>query len=175
MDLFEAFGKRYSYRGGFKNQAIPRADLVKIVQAGVQAPSGCNAQTTSFIVVDEPELIKQIAGIMDRQTVNESQAIIVCAVDHRSVYQNMSFAAEDCAAAVENILLAITALNYASVWLDGVLRTEKRAEKIAALLHIPADLQVRVILPLGVPTTPGVQRERKPFSERVWFNRYGQP
>ena len=49
MDVFEAIGKRYSYRGGFQPRAIPREDLSKIVQAGLQAPSGCNAQTTAFV------------------------------------------------------------------------------------------------------------------------------
>ena len=174
MDVFEAIGKRYSCRGGFRDQAIPRENLVKIVQAGIQAPSGCNAQTTSFVLVDEPGSIAQIAGILDRQVVTEAKAILVCVVDHRPVYQDKSFGVEDCAAAVENMLLAITALGYATVWLDGVLRAEQRAEKIAAILGIPANLQVRVILPLGVPAAPGVQRERKPFSERAWFNRYGQ-
>jgi nitroreductase len=175
MDLFEAIGKRHSYRGGFRNQAIPREDLRKIVQAGLQAPSGCNAQTTSFVVVDEPSLIAQIAGVIDRQGVKEARAIIVCVVDHRPVYQSQSFGAEDCAAAVENMLLAITALGYATVWLDGVLRAEQRAEKIAAILGIPAHLQVRIILPLGVPVAPGTPREKKPFAERAWFNRFGQP
>jgi len=175
MELFEAISKRHSYRGGFKAQAIPREDLTRIVQAGIQAPSGCNAQTTSFVIVDEPDKIAQIAGILERQAVKEAQAIIVCVIDHRPVYQNQSFGAEDCAAAVENMLLAVTALGYATVWLDGVLRAEQRAERIAAILGIPAPLQVRIILPLGIPTTPGEQREKKPFAERAWFNRYGRP
>ena len=34
-------------------------------------------------------------------------------------------------------------------------------------------LEVRIILPLGVPSEPGQQKEKKPFAERAWFNRYG--
>ena len=53
MDVFEAIAKRHSYRGPFRDRAVPRADLERIVQAGLQAPSGKNAQTTSFVIVDD--------------------------------------------------------------------------------------------------------------------------
>jgi len=173
MDVFEAIARRHSYRGEFENIAVPREDLRKIVQAGIQAPSGCNAQTTSFVIVDDPDILARIAEVIDRPFVRTARAIIVCLVDHRPVYQGKSFGVEDCAAAVENMLLAITALGYATVWLDGVLRSEQRAERIGAILGVPATLQVRIVLPLGVPKESWVQKEKKAFSERAWFNRYG--
>jgi hypothetical protein len=71
------------------------------------------------------------------------------------------------------MLLAVTALGYATVWLDGVLRVEDRAARIGRLLGVPTGQSVRIILPIGVPATPGVQREKLPFSQRAWFNRYG--
>ena len=61
MDFFAAVKKRHSYRGGFQEIAIPRQDLEKIVQAGLDAPSGKNAQTTEFVIVDEQDLVRQIA------------------------------------------------------------------------------------------------------------------
>jgi len=42
MELFEAIKERYSYRGPFKSQPVPEKDLRKIVQAGLDAPSGKN-------------------------------------------------------------------------------------------------------------------------------------
>ena len=45
--------------------------------------------------------------------------MIVCVADPRPVFQTMSFVLEDCAAAVENILLALTSLGYATVWFEG--------------------------------------------------------
>ena len=173
MELFEAIEKRHSYRGAFLDAPVPREDLRRIVQAGIQAPSGCNAQTTSFVIVDEPAVLGKLAEIMDRPVVRTAKAVIVCAVSHAPAYGAMSFAAEDCAAAVENMLLAVTALGYASVWLDGALRSERRAERIGELLGVPPDLQVRVLLPLGLPAEPLLPKEKKPFAERAWFNRYG--
>jgi nitroreductase len=85
----------------------------------------------------------------------------------------MSFAEEDCGAAVENLLLAITALGYATVWLDGALKVEDRATRVGQLLGVPPEKTVAVALPLGIPKQPGTQRERMPFDQRAWYNRYG--
>lgn len=173
MDLFDAIANRYSYRGQFTAAGVPRGDLEKIVQAGIQAPSGCNEQVVSFVIVDDPHLLDQIAEIIDKPVCRSAKAMIVCVANPRSAYGNVSFAVEDCAAAVENMLLAITALGYASVWLDGALRVEDRAQRIGRLLDVPPDEAVRILLPVGVPAEPGRQREKLPFGRRAWFNRYG--
>jgi len=173
MDVFEAIAKRYSYRGPFIEARIPREDLRKIVQAGIQAPSGKNEQVTSFVIVDDPDLIRQIAQIVAKPVCETAQAFIVCVADSRPVFENIAFDAEDCAAAVENMLLAITAMGYAAVWLDGVLRFNNVAQRIGDLLGVPQDRKIRVLLPLGVAAQPGVQKEKLPFEKRASFNRYG--
>jgi len=173
MDLFEAISKRYSYRGDFTDATIPRDDLEKIVQAGIQAPSACNQQVTSFVIVDDADLLTEIAQIVGRPVCKTAKAMIVCIADPRPVFKNMAFSVEDTSASVENILLAITALGYATVWLDGVLRADDVAERIGKLLGVPFNQSVRVLLPIGVPAVPGEQLEKLPFEKRAWFNRYG--
>ncbi len=172
MDVFEAISQRYSYRGRFTDAPVPREDLVKIVEAGIRAASACNAQVASFVAVDDPALLRQIAEIVAKPVCETARAMIVCVADPRPVYGSTSFAAEDCAASVENMLLAITALGYATVWLDGVLRSEDRASRIGRLLGVPDGKMVRILLPIGVAAEPGLQRERLPFERRAWFNRF---
>ncbi len=174
MDVFEAIEKRYSYRGEFTDAAVRRADLQRIVQAGIQAPSGMNEQVASFVIVDDPDMLGKLAKILDRPVANTAKAMIVCVTDPRPTYKDMSFAVEDCAAAVENMLLAIVALGYDTVWLDGVLRFENVAERIAQLLGVPGGHTVRIVLPLGVAAKPGSQKEKLAFAKRASFNRYGR-
>ena len=57
MNLFEAIAKRLSYRGGFKDGPVSRDDLIKIVEAGLKAPSGKNGQTTSFVIIDDQQIL----------------------------------------------------------------------------------------------------------------------
>jgi nitroreductase len=175
MDLFEAITKRHSYRGPFLDKAVSRDHLRQIVEAGLKAPSGCNAQSTTFVIVDDPALVKAVAQMSTAKGVQTAQAFIACIVNdpHLPAVAGMSFEVEDCSAAVDHMLLAIAALGYASVWIDGWLRREGRAEKIGELLKLPKGKRIRVILPIGVPAEPGAQPAKKPFSERVWYNVYG--
>lgn len=176
MELFDAIKKRQSYRGGFKNQTIPREDLIKIVQAGLDAPSGKNCQTTAFVIVDDLALVNQIRQLhATNKAVQQAQSFIVCIIDKNPAasYEGYAFQVEDCAAAVENMLLAITALGYASVWIDGWLRLEGRNEAIGRLLGVPEDKIVRVLLPVGIPSEEYKRPAKKSFNERAWFNRYG--
>jgi nitroreductase len=173
MELFEAISKRYSYRGDFTDAPVPREDLKKIVGAGIQAPSACNQQVASFVIVDDAELLAEIAQIVGRPLCKTAKATIVCIADPRPVFKDIAFSVEDTSAAVENMMLAITALGYATVWLDGVLRVDDVAQRIGKLLGVPKGQTVRVLLPIGVPAVPGEQLEKMPFERRAWFNRYG--
>lgn len=175
MELFEAMEKRHSYRGPFKEEAVPREDLKRIVQAGIQAPSGRNAQTTSFVIVDGPEQVSQIAAMEGgSQALSEAKAYIACVISVKPepVYEGHAFEVEDCAAAVENMLLAVTALGYATVWIDGWLRVKNRAARVGGLLGVPDGKVVRVLLPVGVPAEVHAQKEKKPFEARACFNRW---
>ncbi len=175
MDTFEAIARRHSYRGPYRDQPVPRADLQRIVQAGLQAPSGRNGQTTRFVIIDDPDLVARIRPLHDTNTaMQQAQAYIACIIDRDPppVFHNFSFAVEDCAAAVENMLLAITALGYATVWIDGWLRLQGRAEFLGQLLGVPPSKVIRVLLPIGVPAESWTQKEKLPFEQRAWFNRY---
>lgn len=177
MDFFETVKKRHCYRGAFTGAAVPREDLERIVQAGLDGPSGCNAQTTRFVIVDDPALAAKIQAMHPaNKAMQQAAAYIACIVDKQpaGVFEDLSFQVEDCAAAVQNMLLAITAMGYASVWVDGWLRREGRAETIGAWLGLPEGKIVRILLPVGEPAEAFNPPEKMPFAQRAWFNRYGQ-
>ncbi len=176
MDLFEAIKKRHSYRGAFTDASVPREDLEKIVQAGLDAPSGKNCQTTRFVIVDESQLLEQIGQMHPaNKAMQQAKAFIACIIDTNpeAIYEGFEFQVEDCAAAVENMLLAITALGYASVWIDGWLRVDNRNEAIGELLGVPKTKIVRILLPIGVPAKEVRGPEKMAFEERAWFNHFG--
>lgn len=172
MDIFDVIRRRHSYRGGYTDDPVPESDLRKIVQAGIQAPSGCNAQTTSFVIVTEKDKIKKTATLLEKEFAANAQALIVCIVEDCPVYHGMSFGVEDCSAAVENMLLATEALGYAAVWLDGCIRLDDREREIAEMLNVPERMQVRVILPVGVAEKKWEQKEKLSFEKRAFFNTY---
>ena len=175
MELFTAIAKRHSYRGAYRNTPVTRKTLCRIVAAGLKAPSGCNAQTTTFVIVDDPRKLAAIRALHPMTAVQQAKAVIACVIHKKAppAYGHESFEIEDCSAAIENILLAITALGLGSVWIDGHLREAGRAEKLNRLLGVPRDRTVRVMLPVGYPVSRGPLRAKRPFGTRAWFNKHG--
>ena len=167
MDFFEAVTKRYSHRSAYEPTVVPDEDLAKIVDAGLRAPSGCNEQTTSFIVITNSEMRAEIAKIFNSEAVSTAPAIIVAHTKKVTFNFDLDFELEDYGAAIENILLAATAMGYASLWLDGGTRLNGTDTALAKLLNLPEGQQVRTIMPIGIPKTYGKQAPRKPAEERV--------
>lgn len=175
MELFDAIRQRHSYRGPYRYKDIPRRDLQRIVQAGLDAPSGRNHQTTAFVIIDDKEILKIIGGMRDAtRSMQDARAMIACVIDRQpaAIAYSQTFEIEDCAAAVENMLLATTALGYASVWIDGWLRRGNHAEAVGKLINLPDYKMVRVLLPLGTPAEEIQPPEKKAFEQRAWFNSY---
>lgn len=170
MDFFDVVKLRGSYRGPFAQEAVPQEALRKILEAGVRAPSGYNLQTTSFYVVTDAALRQKLAAIFPTKAVQTAPVLLVAsskcirAGDHA-----LQFELEDYAAAVENVMLAITASGYAGVWMDGMMKFEGNAERVRALLHIPADETPRTLIPLGRPLEPVTQKPKQPLEARVKY------
>ena len=176
MDIFEIISKRRSYRGAYKPDPIPREDLRKILQAGLDAPSGCNKQTTSLIAVDDPELLKKIREAVDRPAGEPAPAAIFVLTRRIAAYRDRCFSVQDYSAAIENMLLAIVALGYESCWYEGYMTGRDRAGyRIAQVLDVPEEYELVCYLPIGIPESRPLPINKLPFEERAWFNGFGRP
>jgi nitroreductase len=161
MDALEAIRKRRSVRK-YTGDPIPREDLEKIVDAGRLAATGSNRQPWDFVVVTDREMIDQLkvaAGWMDK-----AGAIVAVVMDPSSRWW-----VEDGAAAVENMLIASTALGYGSCWLEGY--TLPREEEFKKLLGIPEKKRLLTLVPIGVPAE-WPTKEKKALEEVLHWERY---
>ena len=161
MDALEAIRKRRSVRE-YTGDPIPRADLETIVDAGRLAATGGNRQPWDFIVVTEREMIEQLK--VASQWMDRAGAIIAVVLDPSSRWW-----LEDGSAAVENMLIASTALGYGSCWLEGY--TLPREEEFKALLGVPDDRRLLTLIPIGVPVS-WPTREKKSLEEVIHWERY---
>ena len=161
MDALEAIRKRRSVRQ-YTGDPIPREDLEKIVDAGRLAATGSNRQPWDFVVVTDREMIDQLkvaAGWMDK-----AGAIVAVVMDPSSRWW-----LEDGAAAVENMLIASTALGYGSCWLEGY--TLPREEEFKKLLGSPDKKRLLTLVPIGVPAE-WPTKEKKALEEVLHWERY---
>lgn len=174
MDFFEAVAKRHSYRGEFEDRQIPEEDIRKIMDAALRAPSGLNKQTTSFVLVTDPALRKSLAEIFPHKGISTAPLVVVAISVYMEIYGGKAFEIQDYSAAVENLLLAATALGYAAVWTDGESKDGNRQAEIAKLLNIPDEYTIQALIPVGVAKKAANQAAKKPLEERVYFNTFKQ-
>ena len=162
---------RHSYRGTFLQENVPEEDLITIAREGIDAPSGCNKQTTDVIVVNDPEALARKKGKIDPPVAKTAPAMIVVLTRRINAYRDRCFAIQDYSAAIENMLLAIVELGYQSCWYEGhITDVDRICDKIAAVLNVPEDYDVVCILPVGKAADEFHAPSKKPFSERVRFN-----
>ena len=161
MDALEAIRKRRSVRD-FTGAAIPKEYIEQIVDAGRLAATGYNNQPWDFIVVTERAMIEKLK--VASQWMEKAGAIIAVVLDPAS-----QFWVEDGAAAVENILIASTALGYGSCWLEGY--TLPLEEEFKKLLGVPEGKRLLTLVPIGVPVEwPTI--EKKPLEEVIHWEMY---
>jgi nitroreductase len=139
MDALEAITTRRSTRK--YGADVPEKELIeKVIEAGRYAPSGGNSQTTHFLVITDPDVLKELVWIVQtafakmeiqpdtytslKNSINASRrgnyvfhyntpVLIVTA--NKKGYGN---AMADSACALENMMIAANALNLGSCWIN---------------------------------------------------------
>jgi nitroreductase len=161
MEALEAIRRRRSVRS-YTGEPIPREDLEKIVDAGRLAATGNNRQPWDFIVVTDRAMIQELK--VASEWMEKAGAIIAVVLDPSSRWW-----LEDGSAAVENMLIASTALGYGSCWLEGY--TLPREEAFKALLGVPEEKRLLTLVPIGV-SVEWPTKEKKPLEEVLHWETY---
>ena len=178
MNTLDAIRSRCSYRGAYESKPVPREDLRTILEAGLAAPSGCNKQTTSLIAVDNPQMLAKLNALIDPPVGKTDTApAMICVLTRRIIaYRDRCFSVQDYAAAIENMLLAIADMGYASCWIEGhVTDVDRIGRKMADLLGVPEEYDLVCYLPIGIPSEEIRSGAKKlPFESRAWFNGFEQ-
>jgi len=79
----------------------------------------------------------------------------------------------DTSAAIENMLLMITALGLGACWVIAPCIDIRDEERIKALLDMPAGLKAISIISVGRPTRPHRPRPRLPMNQLVFSEKWG--
>lgn len=158
MDCIDAIMTRRSIRN-YTDEPVTDEQLETVLRAAMAAPSAGNQQSWRFIVArDEAQRLAlseatPYAGMIARGQVG----IVVCG-DTRDE-KHPGYWVQDCAAAIENLLLAAHATGLGAVWI-GVHPIPERAEAVRRICGLPEGVEPLSMIALGHPA------EEKPAAER---------
>jgi nitroreductase len=153
----------------FRSDPIPKEHIDLFIEVLRWAPSAGNRQPWRFHIVTKKKKKQELAEAAFGQNFITPAPIVfgVVAVPEESAARygergERLYCIQDTAAAVENLLLAATALGYGSCWIgafddDAVSRT----------LGLPPGHIPVALVPLGRPARFGQRTGRRPASETV--------
>lgn len=170
MEAIEAILKRRSVRR-YKPDPIPEEHLRRILECGRQSPSAGNRQPWHFVVTKDPELKGQLARACNGQTWMADAYIILTGVGLPEVSRGSTgrlWYQVDVAIAMQDMILAATALGYGTCWIGAF-----DEEEVKRVLEIPEELAVVALTPIGVPAESPSPRPRKAPEEVFSEEKFG--
>lgn len=172
MELMQAIRERRSVR---KYTGEPVSDEVvrELLEAAMMAPSAGNAQPWQFVVMRDPEILAQVKSINPRAVWVESAGLGILVCGDRSLEKYPGYWAQDCSAAVQNLLLAVHAKGLGAVW-TGVHTRPEREDGFRKLCKLPENIEPMAFIVVGVPDQESTSESRYK-AERIHRNAFGTP
>jgi len=134
----------------YTEQDVTPEQVETILKAAMAAPSGMNLQPWRFVVVREQETKDKLSGGFNKMISKAPVVIVVCGyTPGRFDGENRNWTA-DCAAATENLLLAVEALGLGAVW-TACYPYEERLSTTIEALGLPEEVKPYCIVPIGHP------------------------
>jgi nitroreductase len=144
LDVIKA---RRSIRS-YTSDPIVDEQIQTLLEAAMAAPSASNRQPWEFIVVRDAQSRQALSQVHPWAKMAAGAPVVVVVCGRPDVSRHW---VEDCSAATENLLLAVTALGLGAVWV-GVYPSAERQAEMRGILGIPDSVHVLCMVPLGHPT-----------------------
>jgi len=172
-NFLELCEKRQSCRSFDETKSVEHEKLVKMVEAARLAPSACNSQPWSFVVIETPELVAEVASACQQLGFNKftknANAFILIQEEPAKL---LEAAAKLCGSqyyAQHDMGTAVVTLCYeaAEQGLGTCIMGMYDREKMAELLKIPATKRLGLMLAVGYPKSEGAREKKRKSIEEI--------
>jgi nitroreductase len=156
----------------YENREIPAAMFNDLFEAAMAAPSAVARDPWHFLLIRDRKILDQVVKILPHgQMLRQAPAAVIVCGDITITHANeLSYMLQDLSAAVENLLLASTALGLGSCWL-GMHPRQDRLDNIRSLFSLPENIIPMCGIALGWPAEkPGPRTRFK--QERVHLEKW---
>lgn len=152
MDVLQAIRGRRSIRG-YRSDRIPRETLLGLVEAAIWAPSGGNAQTWRFVILQDAGNVAKMRALSPGAIGKPAAFVVVCQDRRLAEKPNGGVGRDllsvmDVAMASQNLMLAAFSEGIGSCAVGGFDRSGVRK-----LLRLPAKVAPELAIMLGYPAT----------------------
>jgi nitroreductase len=166
VDALEAIMTRRSIRQ-FTEEPVTDEEIETVLRAAMAAPSAHNGRPWRFVVVRDREVLARLAKATPFASPLASAQVGIVVVAERRVSAYAGFWVIDCAAAIENLLVAARAIGLGGVWI-GVHPIRPFAYAVRRVVAAPRSVSVHSMIALGRPAKERTVPDR---FEDEWVHR----
>ncbi len=166
MEFADVIAKRRSVRHFNAKLDVSDADVRKLLEAAITAPTAGNIQPWRFTVVRTLEARERLAEALRQRWASSAPVVIVVSVDPRPCAARYGdrgeflYGLQDTAAAAEMILLTAVDLGLASCWIGAFDENAVRES-----IGVQAPITPVAVLPIGYSAESAGRPARRPLSE----------
>ena len=170
-DILELIKSRRNIKT-FLPKFVSWENIAKIIDAARHAPCSGNIQNWRFVVALDSNL-KQALAQASYEQYEIAQAgvlIVVCSEDDKvERYYGMRgvhlYSIQNCAAAIENMLLEAHSLGLGTRWIGGF-----DEDAVKTMLRIPPEVRPQAIIAVGYPRDIPQRPAKFPLESLIYFN-----
>jgi len=174
MEVFEAIYTRRSIRK-FSEVPLEFDKIVEVCKAGMYAPCAGDLQNWRFIIETKTNVIKGLYHhTLEQEAFMTATAAIVVVAETETAEKfygmrgKRLYAIQNCAAAIQNMLLAAHAIGLGAVWIGAF-----DENRINDQYRIPSTARAQAIILLGYPDEKPLERKMKDPMYVLNFHKYG--
>jgi len=171
MELDKCISKRRSIKS-YKDKAVSFNLISKLIDAAHFAPSSGNLQNWRFVIVKDDKKRQDLArACLNQLWMTEAPIHIVICSDNSKLkthYEKTTkkFMHENCAAAIQNLILKAFDLGLGTCWVGSINTT--MVERV-----IEADeVDIIAVITVGYPAEKPISKRHK-IEELTYFEKYG--
>lgn len=170
MTFLDIIKKRYSVRD-YADTPVEEEKLLKVLEAGKWAPSACNIQPCSIIVIRDNATKIKLRPVYNRDWFISAPVILFVCVDRLSAWvraDGTSYAYVDAAIMTDHMALAATELGLGTCWVGAF-----KAHEAKKILELPENVEPVAFMPLGYPKSAAPKKKRKELGDLVYWEQFG--
>lgn len=134
----------------YTTQEVSDAQIKRLLEAGMNAPSAGNQQPWQFVVIKNKPVLHHLAEASPYANMLHGAAAAILVCGDLTNARHADFWVQDCSAAVENILLEVEESGLGAVWL-GMYPREDRVAYLRKALKIPEEIIPFALISIGYP------------------------
>lgn len=181
IDFLSLVKNRQSDRA-YLDKPVENEKLMRCLEAARLAPSACNSQPWTLIVVDNKELKDKVAEATASTLLplnhftKQAPIHVVIVQETPKLVSRVGGAIKDKEYPLIDIGITVEhfCLQAASEGLGTCILGWFNEKKVKKLLNIPSNRRALLIITLGYPAKPTREKKRKELDEMVCFNKYGK-